>query len=123
MHCAPDFQARSPPFSCAAQLEDLLVEGPLCASLPLRASFLAAALVARGTLSPRALQGPRNLLLNGVLAGRPAEEDAVAIFLGRAVAGMPSAPQQQQQWLMEVLEAAKVGSVAVAKQIIDLALV
>ncbi len=94
------------------QLEALLVSPTLCSSHPLPATFLAASLVARGTLGLRALQGPRNLLLNGSLAGQAWEEEAAALFLGRAVASLPL-PQQQQQWLLEVLDATKVGLAAV----------
>lgn len=81
----------------------------ICEALPLHTSYLAAALVARGTLGPRALQAARNLLLNGSLAGEPGEEGAVAAFLGRAAAALPAAAQQQ--WVLDVLDAAKVHSV------------
>mgnify|MGYP006973327289 CR=1 FL=1 len=76
-------------------------------SLPLHTSFLAAALAARGAVGPRALQHTRNLLINGDLRLQPAEEDAVALLLGRAAAALPSGATQQQ-WLQDGLDASVV---------------
>lgn len=88
------------------QVEAVLSTPQICEAFPLHTSYLAAALVARGTLGPRALQAARNLLLNGSMAGRPGEEGAVAAFLGRAAAALPAATLQQ--WVLDVLDAAKV---------------
>ncbi|GAB4813990.1 hypothetical protein N2152v2_001036 [Parachlorella kessleri] len=87
----------------ADKLEDLLCFS-FYSSLPLHTTFLAAVLVARGAVNPRALQRARNLLINGELKSQPGQEDEVAVLLGRAAASLPSGAAQQQ-WLQDGLDA------------------
>lgn len=88
------------------QLESLMQQPELLHSLPLHAAYAAATLVAAGTMHARALQHPRNLLLSaGALP--PQRQALVASCVGRAVAALPA--EKQQQWLLEALDASKVG--------------
>ena len=89
-----------------AQREDLLRNPRLP---PAHAAYAAGSLVASGTLDGRALQHPRNLVVQGAAAGRGGSGGGgmAAVYVGRAVACLPGA--QQQQWLLDLLEACKVG--------------
>jgi hypothetical protein len=86
-----------------AQLEAALQQPALLQQLPLHAAAAAAVLVANGKLEARALQHPRNLLLSS--SGRPQQLGQAALLVGRSVGSLPAA--QQQQWLLDVLDACK----------------
>lgn len=103
----------------APQRDALLQHSAL---LPSHAAYAAACLVASGQVDSRALQHPRNLVLQGCSrsdssssgsaqghhAEHGQEQDdmvAVALHVGRAVATL--AGGQQQQWLLDVLDACK----------------
>lgn len=99
---------------CLQQLlpaqRDALLRHP--ALPPAAAAFAAAALVAAGVADARLLQHPRNLLLQGDFpcgthSSSTAQQALAALHLGRGVARLP--PGAQQQWLLEVLDACKVG--------------
>ena len=103
----------------AEQLTVVLQQAGLEQQLPTHAAYAAAALVVAGAVDGRALQHPRNLLL---LAGtRPSsqvgweqQQGMIALFTGRAVATLPAG--QQQQWLLDTLDACKVSSCSPGKQ-------
>ena len=88
-----------------AQLESALQQPALQQQLPIHAAVAATALVAGGTMDARALQHPRNLLLRGAGQGQPL--GLAALLVARAVGTLP--PAQQQQWLLDTLDACKVG--------------
>lgn len=100
------------------QLEGVLQQPLVLQQLPLHAAYATAALVANGALEGRALQHPRNLLLaapgggsgSGSLSWK--QQGLVAAFVGRAVATLPEG--QQQQWLLDVLEACGVSPFALS---------
>lgn len=87
-----------------AQLEAALQQPALLHQLPFHAAAAAAALVTCGKLGASALQHPRNLLLSSGGQGQPL--GLVATLIGRAVGSLPAS--QQQQWLLDVLDACKV---------------
>ena len=86
------------------ELAAALQQPALLEQLPLHAAAAAAALVSGGTLDARTLQHPRNLLLRG--AGQGQQLGLAALLVGRAVGTLPAA--QQQQWLLDILDASKV---------------
>ncbi len=88
----------------AVHLELALQQPALLRQLPLHAAAAASAMVAGGKLDARALQHPRNLLLSTGSPGQPL--GLAALLVGRAVGTLP--PAQQQQWLLDVLDACKV---------------
>ena len=87
-----------------AQLEAALQQPALLQQLPLHAAAAAAALVACSKLGASVLQHPRNLLLSS--GGQGQQLGLVATLIGRAVGSLPAS--QQQQWLLDVLDACKV---------------
>jgi hypothetical protein len=97
----------------AEPLTAVLQQPGLEQQLPTHAAYAAAALVAAGALDARALQHPRNLLLLAGTSpsnqvGWEQQQGMIALFTGRAVATLPVG--QQQQWLLDTLDACKVSS-------------
>lgn len=98
---------------CAAAMPfDVLTAVCTNASLfntsPVHYAWLIAALVAAGKLHLRALQLPRNAVLNGLLSKTAEDEEAVVLYVASALTLAPSvAPLVQQHWILDVLQGAE----------------